>query len=197
MAQTMNTAPKGKKNTLTVPTKKTMNFARHESSINPVRLIPVLVVVVIAGALFAKFGIMDQLDKKSAAYADLAQRQEQLAVLNAGLTGYDELYNQHGRYSYSWMTEEEINTVGRMDVLKLIEDKIVPAATIENFAVNKNVLTLNIYGLTLDQASKLVNTLKSDDLVKDAMVYKATAEDGEQAKIFMSITLTKEVEEDE
>lgn len=197
MAQTMNTAPKGKKNALTVPTKKTMNFARHESSINPVRLIPVLVVVVVAGALFAKFGIMDQLDKKTAAYADLAQRQEQLAVLNAGLTGYDELYNQHGRYSYSWMTEEEINTVGRMDVLKLIEDKIVPAATIENFAVNKNVLTLNIYGLTLDQASKLVNTLKSDDLVEDAMVYKATAEDGEQAKIFMSITLTKEVEEDE
>lgn len=197
MAQTMNTAPKGKKNALVVPTKKTMNFARHESSINPARLIPVLVVVVAAGALFAKFGIMDQLDKKSAAYADLAQRQEQLAVLNAGLTGYDELYNQHGRYSYSWMTEEEINTVGRMDVLKLIEDKIVPACTIENFAVNKNVLTLNIYGLTLDQASKLVNTLKSDDLVKDAMVYKATAEDGEQAEIFMSITLTKEVEEDE
>ena len=185
--------PKTKK-TPALPSKKTMNFVHHESSFNPKKVLPLAIVVVLVAGLFAKFGIMDQLDKKTAAYNDLAQRQEQLAVVNAKLAGYDELEKQYGRYSYGWMDESEVNMVSRMDVLALVEKKISPAAVIENIAVNGNVLTLNIHGITLEQASAMVKSLEESEMVSSATVYSASAENAEDASIFLSIILTKEAE---
>ncbi len=183
-----------KKGAVVAPTKKTMNFVHHQSSINYKKLIPVLLVIIIAAAVFAKFGIMDQLDKKTAAYSELALKQEQLAAVNAKLVGYDELEQQYGRYSYGWMNDTEVNLVSRMDVLKLVEDKIAPAAIIENMAVNNNVLTMNIHGITLEQASAMVKSLEQSELVVSATVYNAVAEEAEEARIFLSIILTKEAE---
>ena len=185
--------PKTKK-TPALPSKKTMNFVHHESSFNPKKVLPLAIVVVLVAGLFAKFGIMDQLDKKTAAYNDLAQRQEQLAVVNAKLAGYDELAKQYGRYSYGWMDESEVNMVSRMDVLALVEKKISPASVIENIAVNNNVLTLNIHGITLEQASAMVKSLEESEMVTSATVYNADAATAEEASIFLSIILTKEAE---
>lgn len=183
-----------KKSVVTAPSKKTMNFVHHQSSFNYKKLIPLLAVMVIIAAVFAKFGILDELDKKTAAYNQLAQKQEQLAAVNVRLAEYNELEKQYGRYSYGWMDETEVNLVSRMDVLALVESKISPAAYIENMAVNNNVLTLNIHGITLEQASAMVKSLEQSELVVSATVYKAVAEEAEEASIFMSIILTKEAE---
>ncbi len=174
------------------PSKRTMNFVHHESSIQWQRVIPVVLVLVIAAGVFAKFGILDQLDKKTAAYAELAMQQEQLSAVNSRLAGYDELEKQYGRYSYGWMNSTEVNMVSRMDVLALVEQKIAPNAIIENMAVNNNVLTMNIRNITLAQASDMVKSLEEADLVASATVYTAVAESGEEASIFISITLEKE-----
>lgn len=177
-----------------VPTKQHMNFARHESSIDPKKVIPLVLLVVLIGLVFAKFGILDPLDKKTAALNELSQKQEQLAAVNARLAGYEELEQQYGRYSYGWMNETEVNMVNRMDVLQLMEGRIAVRAFIENMAVNNNVLTLNIHGITLEEASAMVNNLEKSKLVESATVYKAVAEEAEEAEIFMSIILTKEAE---
>ena len=188
-------AQKGKKKgAIVAPTKKTMNFVHHQSSINYKKLIPILVLIILVAAVFAKVGILDQLDKKTAAYNELALKQEQLAAVNARLTGYDELSKQYGRYSYGWMNSSEVNLVSRMDVLALVEEKIAPAAIIENLAVNNNVLTMNIHGITLEQASAMVKSLEESGLVISATVYNAVAEEAQEASIFMSIILTKEAE---
>ena len=185
--------PKTKK-TPALPSKKTMNFVHHESSFNPKKVLPLAIVAIVVIAVFAKFGIMDQLDKKTAAYGELAMRQEQLAAVNTKLAGYDELAKQYGRYSYGWMSESEVNMVTRMDVLALVEEKIAPAAVIENIAVNANVLTLNIHGITLEQASAMVKSLEESEMVTSATVYNADAATAEEASIFLSIILTKEAE---
>lgn len=184
-----------KKNTVAAPSKQTMNFVHHQSSFNPKKVVPIVLVIVIFAALFTKFGIMDPLAKKTAAYAELAMKQEQLAAINAKLTGYDELAMKYGRYSYGWMSETEVNMVSRMDVLNLVEKEIANKAVIDNMAVNNNVLTLNIHGITLEQASDMVKRLENNDLVQSAYVYTAVAEEAEEAQIFISINLTKEAAE--
>lgn len=183
-----------KKNAVVVPSKKTMNFVHHQSSFNPKKVIPIVVILVIIAAIFAKFGIIDPLAKKTAALNELSLKQEQLAAVNSKLAGYDELALQYGRYSYGWMNDTEVNLVTRMDVLNLVEQKIAPAAVIDNMAVNNNVLTLNIHGITLEQASAMVKSLEQSELVTSATVYNAVAEEAEEAQIFMSIILTKEAE---
>ncbi len=194
-----DTAPKApkKKGAAAAPSKRTMNFVHHESSVNWGKVLLLVLVLILAAGVFAKFGILDQLDKKTAAYNELAAQQEQLALVNAELVGYDELESQYGRYSYGWMDDTEVNMVSRMDVLNLVESKIAPKATIENLAVNNNILTLNIHGITLKAASAMVKSLEASDLVQSATVYSAVAENAEEASIFISITLEKVTEEAE
>ena len=183
-----------KKNAVQYPSKKTMNFVHHQSGINLKKLIPALVLVLIIGTLFAKFAILDPLAKRDVALGELTDKQTQLALINGKLTGYEELAQQYGRYSYGWMNETEVNMVSRMDVLQLVEQEISTKAIIDNMAVNNNVLTLNIHGITLEQASTMVRSLEERGLVESAAVYNAVAEQAEEAEIFMSIILTKEAE---
>lgn len=182
---------------LVTENKRTMNFARKESGLNLTKVLPVIIVISIILTVFFKVGIVDPLSQKSRAYSQLARKQEELAAVQTRLGEYDELAEKYGRYSYGLMNESEINLVNRMDVLDLLVNEIAPYAFIENFAVNNNVMTLNIYGITLDQASSLVNRLESNSLVTQATVNSATADDGVEARIFISINLTKVVEEAE
>ena len=194
MAENKKTPVISKKKAVQMPSKKTMNFARRQSNFNPKKVIPIILVIVILAAVLVKFGVMDPLDKKSAAYADLSYKQVQLAALNAQLTGYEELEQEYGRYSYGWMNETEISLVSRIEALNLVEKQIANKATIKDMAINNNVLTLNIYGITLKEASDMVAKLEQNALVESAAVYNATAEAAEEAEIFMSIILTKEAE---
>lgn len=184
--------PLVKKPAVAVPSKKTMNFVHHESSFNLKKVLPIVIIIAIVLAVFAKIGIMDPLAKKTAAYNELATKQDQLAVINTKLAGYDELAMEYGRYSYGWMNETEVNMVNRMDVLKLVEKEIATRAIIDNMAINNNVLTLNIHGITLEQASTMVRSLEESELVESASVYNAVAESAAEASIAMTIIMTKE-----
>ena len=195
MAETTNKKAKApKKAAVNIASKKSMNFVHHQSSINWKKVIPVILVILVLGALFAKFAVLDLLDQKALAQNELAAKQAQLAAINARLEGYEELEKEYGRYSYGWMNDSEVNMVSRMDVLHLVEEEIASVAFIDNLAVNNNVLTMNIHGITLEQASAMVKSLEARGLVKSAAVYNAVAEDAQEAKIFMSIVMTKEAE---
>lgn len=194
MALELKSKPKSAKAKVSAaaPTKKTMNFSHHVSSFDLRKMMPAIIVIVIVIGLFAKFGIIDQLSKKTSAFAELSDIQTQQEVLNAKLKDYPELEKQYGRYSYGWMSEDEVSLVDRMEVYKLIESKIMDAAVIENFAVNGNVITMNMRGITLKEASAVVKDLESSDMVDSAYVYSAEAENAEQAQMFMTINISKE-----
>ena len=194
MAENKKTPVISKKKAVQMPSKKTMNFARRQSNFNPKKVIPIILVIIIVAVAFAKFAIMDPMDKKAAAYADLSYKKVELAAVNAKLADYDELAHEYGRYSYGWMNETEVSLVSRIDALNLVEKQIANKAVVKNMAVNNNVLTLNIKGITLKEASDMVAKLEMNDLVESAAVYNATAEAAEEAEIFMSIILTKEAE---
>lgn len=191
-----NTVKRSKKGRIS-ERKRTMNFVHHESNFKLRNVLPVILVLAIALPLFAKIGFLDPLEDKNRAYNQLATKQEQLVEIQSRLGDFEELSKKYGRYSYGLMNESEINLVNRMDVLNLVEKEIASKASVENIAVNNNVLTMNIYGVTLEQASTIVNRLESNDLVSQASVNSATASDGVEARIFISITLTKEVKEAE
>ena len=128
MALELKSKPKTKnKVAAAAPSKKTMNFSRHVSSFDLSKMAPYLIVIVIVLALFAKFGFIDQLGKKTDAYAQLADIQSQQQMLNLKLKDYPELEKQYGRYSYGWMNEDEVSLVDRMEVYSLIESKVMDA----------------------------------------------------------------------
>ena len=185
-------AKKGK--AMKVPSKRTMNFVHHESSFNPVRMIPVILALVIIAGVFVKFGILDLTAEKMAAYQEISTKQMQLTGLTKTVEGYDDVAYQYGRYSYGWMSDGEVNMVNSMDVLRLVEEEIGTECVIENVAITENVLSMNIHGLTLEHASSMVETLEGCPIVSRATIYSAVAQDADEAAIFLSINLKKEAE---
>lgn len=195
--KSMTVGKKGKKQGA-MPTKTTMNLAFHESNFHPQKVLPLVLVIVIAAALFVKFGFLDQLSKKTAAYNALSEQQTQLELVNLKLAGYDELADRYGRYSFGWMTEEEAGLVERGDVFTVLESKLISSSIVKDIAVNKNVVTANICGVTLDQARAIVKALEEDPLVSSATIYSAKTEEATmEADVFMTIILEKEVKEAE
>ena len=178
-----------------VPSKQTINFAHQAKKVDPVRLVLFIVLALVVLAAAVKFGVLDQEAKRAVAESQLADKQAQMDEINAKLGGYDELAAKYGRYSYGWMNENETGLVNRMDVLKLLEDQVMRAAIVEDFSISDNVLTLNIHGITLERASSIVKELENSPLVKSASVYSASAEEAQEASIFMSVILTKEAAE--
>ena len=183
----------GKK--MVTQSKVTMNFARHKSDFNLGKVAFVALIIIVATLLFTKFAILDPLDQKTQALNELSSKQTQMDILNAKLAGWDELQALYGRYSYGWMTEDETNLVERMDILRLMEKKILPRARIEDFSISQNVLTVNLEGITLEQTSSLVTLLEEDPLVQSATVYKASNDDDAIKEVNLVVILAKEVSE--
>lgn len=187
--------PGGKK--VVVPVKTSMNFARRESKLKMRRVAPVVIIVVAILAIGAKIGILDILDEKTTAYAELATRQEQLVAISVQLNDYDEVAALYGRYSYGWMNESETSMVDRMDVLDLVEQKLASVAKVSGFSVNDNVLTLNLDGVTLNEISSIVQDLESSDIVEKVTVSNASAPSAEDASAFVTINLARAEDEQE
>lgn len=177
---------------IVTPNKRTMNFAPRSRRIPPANAAAIALALVIFLLLFGKFGILDPIAERTAARIQLQQKQEQLDDLNARLADYDTLALEYGRYSYGWMNSTETGMVSRMEVLALVEAEIAATATVENLAVNNNVLTLNIRGITLEQAGSMFQRLEESPLVESTTVYNAVANEAQESRIFMSITLKKE-----
>ncbi len=191
MANKNSIGASSKKNAAAVSSKRYMNFVHHKSSFDVKKVLPIVLIMLVLALVLLKFGVLDKLDEQAAAYARLGEKQESMAQVNAKLAGYDELADLYGRYSYGWMTDAEINLVNRMDVLALVESELVPAATVDGFAVNDNVLTLTIHDITLDEASKLVNSLEQNPLVESVDPHNHSGYGDQEGSMSMTIYLVK------
>ena len=185
-----------KKNDTVAPTKQTINFVHSQSKLDPKRIALLAAISLVLIAVVIKFGFIDQEKKRDLAKSELASQQAILNQINNKLADYDELAEKYGRYSYGLMNERETGLVDRLEALQLLEDYVRRNATIKDFKLSENVLTMNISGITLDRASQIVKQLESSPLVSSAAVYTASAENAKEASIFMSITLTKEVDDE-
>lgn len=176
-----------------VLSKKTMNLVYRDPGVNPIKIVIIAIVLIAIAIVGLKFGILDVLDKKTAAQSALAEKQQELAVYAAKLTDYDKVSDQYGRYSYGWLTDAEANQTLKNDIFNVIQEYIIPNCTVENYSINANTVNFNIRGITLDQAREIVNILTAQPNVKSANVSSVTAKDeGLTASIAMQVVFAKE-----
>ena len=196
MAEVKLAAPKkGAKKSVT-PSKNTMNFVHHESSFNVKKLIPVIGVIVVIAAVGVKFGFLDQLDKKTRKYNELADRQSIFASFEAALSDYNKTEEEYGKYSYGWMAEEETAIVDREQIMELLEETVQSRAGIKSIAINSNAVTLNLHGLTLEQAGTIVAELEESPIVNSAAIQNIKSVDDDLTEVTMSVVFAKEVPEE-
>ncbi|WNX84422.1 hypothetical protein RWV98_17905 [Agathobaculum sp. NTUH-O15-33] len=162
------------KKKLIYPSKTSLNLAIRERTINsPSRIIPLTLLVALLIFAFAKFAVIDRLLQVSAAQSEVDGLRSQLDTLNEANAGYEDLLTEYARNSSGWMSAEEVALVDRNTVFDLLQTAVLPSANLRDMSVNLNVLSLNLTGLSLRDASTIVNRLKARDDVIDVMVFTA------------------------
>lgn len=153
------------------------NLAQKEKSeFRPQRAIPLLALVLVAAALFAKFGVFDRYQKLSQVQSELNALKSQETTLMNALADYDEVQAEYNRYSTGWMTEDEQALLLKTDVLKLVEKELASRGTVTEIASSGNAVTCQIAGITLNEASGIVDKLFLRDDVANVLVSSAESE---------------------
>jgi hypothetical protein len=168
----------GKKKTMsrrTMPVKRSINLATTgEKPINLAIAIPAIALILAAAILLSKFFVVDRLVAMSRAQGEVAALQTELDEDYEKLEGFEELTDRYAHYTYSGMTQEEMQRTDRVKVLKLIQKVVIPQAQVSNWTVVGNLLTLSIARSSLQEINLLAQQLNENKLVDYCTVTTAT-----------------------
>ena len=179
----------------TYPTKSTINlYYKEDKTTRPSTIALYVLFFAVVALAFCKLFIFDILMEVDAAKAELAKNEAYLETQMKYLANYN-ISSQYSRYSYSYLTEEEI-LCDRMEVLTMLEETVFKQADIETVVVTGDVVSLNFTGLNLEETALLVQEIQGYDIVDKVDVNTASlnssSEDKDNLATKMVITLVSE-----
>ena len=167
-----------------LPTKKSINFASvGEKPIRYGLLIPLLIVVIAAAVLLAKFAVIDRLNALADERAEAARLRQEIADGYRKIDSYGELTEQYAHYTFSDMTEEELTRASRLEVVDLISRVVLPSADISAWEVKGNELTLTLTGNTLQEINLIAQSLEKEEIVDFCTVTTAATRDNQYFRV--------------
>lgn len=171
-----------KLNKKNAPQKRSINLAEIgvKKKNTPVA-VAALVIVLVAAAVAAKFGIVDRVIAVEQARSELNTLRVQIAATTANINSYGELAEKYAHYTYSGMTEAELTRTDRVEVLNLMDRLVLPSNAVESWTLHDNLLTLNIKGKTMQELNLVTQTLEQDELVEYCTVTTVKDEDVKSA----------------
>lgn len=151
-----------KKTTSKWPEKKSINFISDEQSKNNKKAIVLFCVFLLLLVPFTYFGVIKQIAKVNTAQAQYSQVQEQIAALNAQTADYNDVKTKYDTTVGSLLTEDEKVCTDRMKIFKMIEEDIIPSASIQSIAITGSQVTVQTGTTNLAAVSSMIVTLQSD-----------------------------------
>ncbi len=189
-----------------IPVKRSINLAATgEKAIDLRVAIPAIILIILGAILLSKFAVVDRLMAVSRAQDEVVALQAELDESYEALKGKEELTELYAHYTYSGMTQEEINRTDRVRVLQLLQKVVIPEAEVSNWSVSGNLLTLNLMRSSLQEVNLLVQQLNEHELVDYCTVTTAATSRGEnnalpdavQAQVLVYLTDTPEDSQEE
>lgn len=175
-----------------LPSKQTLNLMiKVKTLAHPTRLIPILLLIFVFAAAFAKFAVINRLEQVKRAEAELAEMHRNLEMIESTYADYDEVQKEYNRYTYQ---NFDRSIADRLDVLSLIERQIFPISVVQSLSISDKTVSMTINGLTLEQASTLLDSLLSEPLVADvdysSYVDNTDRDQGGDATTTITMTIT-------
>jgi Tfp pilus assembly protein PilN len=144
------------------PEKKSINFISDEQSKNNKKAIVLFCIFLLLLVPFTYFGVIKQIAKVNTAQAQYNQVQEQIAALNAQTADYNDVKTKYDAAVGSFLTDDEKVCTDRMKIFKMIEEDIIPSASIQSIAITGSQVTVQTGTTNLAAVSSMIVTLQSD-----------------------------------
>ena len=152
------------------PVKKQINLLRFETEKSHSKDILSIILIVLCLVAFAKFGVYDQFMKLQAAQREYGIAQDQLIELRQGNATYEDIKKEYDKVTEWYMTEEEKATIDKMDVLKMLEDDLMPYVSVVNVSVAGTTVTVQTGETTLETVAEFLLRLQNDKRNRTATV---------------------------
>ncbi len=177
------------------PTKTAINLVSADvASGNLLTQVALFVVAVALIGIFAKFAVVDPLASGMDSSAEVSAAQKQLEELRAENANYAEVNAQYDKYVAAGLTEEEQNLADRDAVVNLLETKVMGVGYLSSLDVKGNVAVVTCLGASLDDVSKLVESLEADGRVAHVTVSTAQSDADVTASATIQITFVGALE---
>lgn len=175
------------------PTKQAMNlFYKPDRTTKPATIALYVLFVLVCLLGLSKFLVYDLWDSARQAEAQAAAEQARLQGVMDGLSDYQEVLERYRLYS---ATEEEEALVDRMEVLDLLEGVLGGTANMNAVSIGGDAVQLQISGITLAEAARIVRELEASPIVAGTTVNTAATTDGGSDRIQASIFIQLQKEE--
>ena len=162
-----------------VPTKTTLNLViKEKKALRFSRVFPLLLLVLILAAAFAKFAVIDRYAALAEAESQLAREQADLEQLRASFADFEEVQAEYNRYSYEGFDR---SIPDRQDVLDLLEKHVFPVSGMRQLAISGRSLSMTLTGMSLEEVSTLIAKLEAEPLVESVMVSTTGYDSGDGA----------------
>lgn len=136
-----------------------------------------LVLVLAAVFAFSKFLVIDRFAKADALDGQARALEARNDELQEYLVDYDEIAAKYAKYSVSWMSESEQSLVERSKILKVVDEELMPKCTVLNLSISGNTASTNITDCSLDDVSKLVESIQARPEIRNVLMRSASTDD--------------------
>ncbi len=184
-----------------LPSKKTMNLVILEKGENSKTTDIVLIVLLVVILLvFAKFGVLDQYNKKKAAEEEYTAAQMELEQNQQLLTRYEALFEKFSHYFKAFLTDEELQLVDRIDLIDLLDEHLFNVAEMQSINITGNTIGISFYDVTLEQVGQLAQDLSDNEFVTNVDLQTASTNKDKEGNTMtgtnkvLTATITLQVE---
>lgn len=168
------------------PTKRTMNlFYKPDRTTKPATIALYILFGLVCILGLSKFLVYDLWMEAQQAQQTLDAAQAQLAGVTAELTDFQEVQEKYSRYS---ATEEERETIPRMEVLAML-DQASAGAAMDSISITGDTVQVQFSGVTLAQTAEIVRNLETSSLVAGTMVNTASTTQDNNAQVQASVLI--------
>ena len=127
--------------------------------------------------LIGKFVIYDQFALLAKEFTTSKQLSDQLEEKNNQIKEAGDLVVEYSHYTWEGMTDEEKTRIKRTMTAELVDYINSQGIEVLNFSITGTVVTINIHAPSLESVSRLLETIKDQEIVESSSVaYAATKE---------------------
>lgn len=172
------------------PSKRTMNFiSDKESKTNKLSLI-VFVVFIVLLLIFTKFFVVDTVSKTNDLISAYNSNKSQLDALNEQLSDYETIEEQYNELVGVFLNDDEKNCLNRTDIIKLLDDDVLPYVEITNFTISSNQVNVYTGVSSLNTISSVLSILQNDDRTHYVTINRTVADSEDNSLVSAEILIT-------
>lgn len=172
------------------PSKKTMNFVSDKQAKTNKLSIVIFVIFLVLLLIFTKFFVIDSISKTNDLISAYNANQSQLDALNEQLSDYKEIETKYNELVGVFLNDDEKNCLNRTDIIKLLDDDVLPYVDITNYTVSSNQVNVYTGVSSLSTISNVLDILQKDDRTHYVTINRTVADSEDNSLVSAEILIT-------